>query len=107
MLTKEEYLLTCLMEECAELAHDCSKAIRFGSDDYHPKYPGRINKDNIMEEFTQLIGVFELLRTMWYPAYLNTPEMVNYTDERITEKKRKLTEILDVYEYGGTYPWNE
>ncbi len=30
------YLLVCLMEESAEIAHAAAKSIRFGLDDSHP-----------------------------------------------------------------------
>lgn len=36
MLTKEQYLLICLAEECAEVAQRASKALRFGLDEVQP-----------------------------------------------------------------------
>ena len=35
-MNKQEYLLTCLSEECAEIQQAVSKALRFGLDNYNP-----------------------------------------------------------------------
>lgn len=49
-MNKKEYLLTHLMEECIEVAHQCAKALRFGLDD---KKPGqdKTNAERIMAEY--------------------------------------------------------
>ena len=36
MLTEEQYLLICLIEECSELQQITSKCLRFGVNDYSP-----------------------------------------------------------------------
>jgi hypothetical protein len=36
MLTEEQYLLVCLMEECDEVSQRAAKALRFGLDEVQP-----------------------------------------------------------------------
>lgn len=56
----KDYLLTCLMEECAELAQAASKAIRFGLSDHNPE-TGIKNIEQLEMEFNDLLGIIELL----------------------------------------------
>lgn len=66
-----EHLLTCLGEEGAEIAKDCSKSNRFGLDDIyatiHPDGSRTIknemgtNRERIVDELNDLLGVAELL----------------------------------------------
>lgn len=58
----EEHLLVCLAEEGAEIAHDCSKSLRFGINDHNYLNPtGPSNKERLVEELNDLIGVVQLL----------------------------------------------
>jgi len=61
-MTREEYLLIILSEECAEVIHAVSKALRFGLNDYHPATL-ITNKENIEKELNDLGGIIELLRS--------------------------------------------
>lgn len=57
-MNKTEHLLTCLIEECAEIQHAASKALRFGlSDNYKDSTPAQ----NISCECCDLVAVIELL----------------------------------------------
>jgi len=65
-----EHLLTCLAEECGEVAKECHKALRFGLDDkvtMDPNGPrgttGPTNAEKIVEELNDLIGVVNMLVT--------------------------------------------
>jgi NTP pyrophosphatase (non-canonical NTP hydrolase) len=60
MLNKEQYLLTQLQEECAEVAQRASKAIRFG---LYEKQPGqdKTNFDRLREEIVDLLTVVHYL----------------------------------------------
>jgi len=42
---QHEYLLTCLMEECAEVQKAATKALRFGLDDRGPDEPFTLVSD--------------------------------------------------------------
>ncbi|GAF70035.1 unnamed protein product, partial [marine sediment metagenome] len=60
MMTRREHLLKILEEECGELAHVTSKAMRFGLGDIKPG--GRItNAKEIYLEFVHIIAMIEML----------------------------------------------
>lgn len=57
-----EYLLTCLGEEGAEIAQDCSKANRFGLDDVNILLPeGPTNRARLIAELNDLMAVTTIL----------------------------------------------
>jgi len=63
-----EHLLTCLAEECGEVAKECAKALRFGLDDQvtlNPHGPrgttGPTNREKIVDELNDLLGVVIML----------------------------------------------
>jgi NTP pyrophosphatase (non-canonical NTP hydrolase) len=59
-MNREQYLLTKLMEECAEVTQVCSKALVFGLDDYYKtEYPS--NRIKIQKELEDLMGVMFML----------------------------------------------
>lgn len=62
-----EHLLTCLSEECVEVAKECGKALRFGLDDkvtLDPNGPrgteGPTNAEKIAEEIIDLFAVYQM-----------------------------------------------
>ena len=59
-MNKTEHLLTCLIEECAEIQKAATKALRFGLDD-HALDQIITNGESIAEEFIDLTAVIELL----------------------------------------------
>ena len=60
-MNREQYLLTCLMEECAEVQKACSKAIRFGlNDDDNGRKS--TNKEIINDELIDLRSVVIMLQ---------------------------------------------
>ena len=59
-MTKQEHLLSCLSEECCEVGHRVSKALRFGLDEIQPGQP-LTNAERISQELNDLIAVAEML----------------------------------------------
>lgn len=55
-MTREEHLLTCLSEECAEVAQRVSKALRFGLNEVQAGQP-LTNAQRIAEELGDLFAV--------------------------------------------------
>lgn len=59
-MNKNEHLLVILMEECAEVAKETSKALRFGMYEVMPGQP-RTNRERIMAELNDLYAAIEML----------------------------------------------
>ncbi len=59
-MNKNEYLLTCLSEECAEVAHRVAKAQRFTLEECQPGQD-RSNAQRIVDEIHDLRAVIDLL----------------------------------------------
>lgn len=58
----EEHLLTCLAEECAEVAKEVSKALRFGLEDRDPTNDAATTQRwRIRQELNDLFAVVEIL----------------------------------------------
>ena len=65
-MTREEHLLVCLIEECAEVQKAATKALRFGLDDSYKDY--QTPRDTLCDECCDLLAVIEMLmasRTIW------------------------------------------
>lgn len=97
-MTKIEHLLSALGEEGAEVAHQCSKANRFGLGDCEPR-TDITNATRIVTEIYDLVAVAEMLETLgvlefdWYSAG---------TRARIEQKKRKVEQFMRYAEIAGT-----
>jgi hypothetical protein len=57
-MNKQEYLLVCLQEECAEVIHAVSKALRFGLEDVKDDVS---NINYIRQELVDLQAVMDML----------------------------------------------
>ena len=82
-MTTIEHLLVCLMEECAEVTKDASKALRFGLDN---KYQGTFPAERLAEELDDLIGVREMLTDR---GVTRRPSL-----EAIAAKKQKVIKYM-------------
>jgi hypothetical protein len=82
----QEYLLTCLGEEAAELGQTAGKALRFGLDDiYYPESP----REAIIREFNDLVAVLELLNE-------NGVDFKKlHRKDLIEAKRKKLKEFME------------
>ena len=92
-MNKEEHLLVCLSEECAEIIKSISKALRFGFDDHHPNNLTS-NYEAIERELNDLYGVIELLSE----AGLHFP----IDRLQIGAKKEKVKYYMEYAEAKGT-----
>lgn len=70
-MTREQYLLTCLAEECSEVALECAKGIRFGLTD---EFSGPKVRDRLAEELAQLQGVLTMMADMIDLTVVNDPD---------------------------------
>lgn len=87
-MTKEEYLLICLMEECAELQFAAAKFLRFGK--------GGNSTNNLIKEYIDVLSTAMLLQKLG--VFTIDPHVfVN----NLEEKQKKLTYYMEVSEELG------
>ena len=88
-MKSQEHLLVILAEECAEVAKEVSKAIRFGMDEV---MPGQLltNQQRILRELNDLWAAVEMLN-------------LQHIDRNAIEaKKIKVKEFMQYAEQCGT-----
>lgn len=66
LLNERQYLLICLNEECAEVQHRISKALRFGFEEIEPGQ-NLTNSQRISGELTDLLTVASMLKDAGFP----------------------------------------
>lgn len=59
-MTREEHLLTILIEECNETAQRATKALRFGLQEVQPEQP-LTNAERVVYEFNDIVAIMDLL----------------------------------------------
>lgn len=93
-MNKKEHLLICLAEECAEVQHAVSKALRFGLD---VGYPGtdRTNAHDIAKELLDLFAVVSMLEDFGVIAVTNDPVA-------IARKRENVISFMEYAEQRGT-----
>lgn len=82
-MNKDEELLVITMEECSEIAIECSKLIRFGNDAF--------NTDMLEKEIGDLVCMIEL---MCERDWVSWPKIY----EQSTKKKEKLKVWSSLYD---------
>lgn len=93
VMNRTEHLLSCLAEECAEVAQRVSKALRFGLTEVQPGQP-LTNAQRIGQEFHDLLAVVEMLED---EGALDRP-----TDTHAIERKKaKVLAFLEYAEQCG------
>ncbi len=93
-MNRTEHLLSCLAEECAEVAQRVSKALRFGLDEVQPGQDFT-NAQRIGQEFHDLLAVVEMLED---EGALDRP-----TDTHAIERKKaKVLSFMEYAEQCGT-----
>jgi len=91
MLSREQYLLKCLEEECAEIAQRVSKSLRFGPHETQPGQPLN-NVSRINLELNDLCAVIEMLNSEF--GY-----RLKQDEKLISAKKVKIDQY---YEYSAS-----
>lgn len=90
-MNRSEHLLTCLSEECIEVAKDIHKALRFGLDDRNVMNPtGPTNRERIIQELNDLEAVLRMCQSEGI-----LPEQ--FRDEKAMESKRHKVEKFIEY----------
>lgn len=92
-MTENEYLLTVLSEECAEVTHRVSKMLRFGPTQIEPGQELN-NKERLTQELTDLIAVGDIL----YDRHL-VGAVFNSEKQ---EKYKKVKKFMDLSRKLGT-----
>jgi hypothetical protein len=96
-MNKTEHLLTCLIEECAEIQKSAAKALRFGLDNNAPNSDST-NADDISTEIYDLIAVIEMLKEENIIPSINTKE----SKSLINMKKEKVKKYMNYAKERGT-----
>lgn len=86
-MNRQEHLLTCLAEECAEVAQRVSKALRFGLLEIQPGQP-LTNQERINEEIYDLLSVIDILEG--YGILLD----VDHDADRVARKQAKIEKFM-------------
>lgn len=93
-MTRTEHLLTILAEECNEVAHRCTKALRFGLEEIQPGQDFT-NARRIVEELSDLFAAVDMLHEE--KALPHWPRA-----SRVAEKKTKVEHYLTLSASLGT-----
>ena len=97
IVNKAEHLLTCLMEECAEIQKSAAKALRFGLDDHAPDSESN-NAEDISAEIHDLLAVIEMLKE----ERIIPDTCLQDSKSKIERKKEKVKKYMDYAIERGT-----
>lgn len=95
MLTKEQYLQICAMEEAAEVTQRLSKALRFGLDEVQPGQSLN-NRQRLEGEIIDLVAVLMKLEEA-DAINLQRPEH----QEALDDKLDKITKYMAYSQHNG------
>ena len=84
-MNKTEHLLTCLIEECAEIQKAAAKALRFGLDDHAPGGVTVTNSESIAGECTDLLAIMEMLESEGIIPPFKTPQAIQMKKDKVTK----------------------
>ena len=98
-MNREQYILQCLSEECAEVVLIASKYNRFGGDSFHPDDPlKRTNKSKLTQE---IIDVMALIQAVGMNGMLDDKDP-SEAEKGIHEKLTRLDKYMEISEELGT-----
>lgn len=86
-MNKQEYLLNCLSEECAEIIQAVSKIQRFG---LHSDYAGKTNLQMLTQEVADFHGVIEAM------TQHTSMDLLQYPMRLVNEKQLKLDKYMEM-----------
>lgn len=95
-MTKEQYLLLLLMEECTEVSQRASKAIRFGLNEVQ-KGQDYSNSYRIMHEMADLVAVYQMLAEEDVLPHVSS-DLIDVKKEKIEkyyQYSKELGEVAD------------
>ena len=92
-MNRVQHLLIKLNEECVEIAKSADKALIFGLDDEY-RGKGITPRNDIIQEFNDLIGIIEMLRD----EGVDIPIL----PDKVQAKKAKASVFMDYAEERGT-----
>ena len=90
-MTEQQHILSCLIEECAEVQKEVTKILRFGLDD---GYKGKLNSKTLNEELNDLMGVIDMLPDFGIK--------VDITDKDMEAKQQKVKKFIEYAYLKGT-----
>lgn len=96
-MTRQQILLTQLMEECSEVSYNCSKAIRFGLEDKKNENADT-NVEMIINELQDLLAVANMIQTGVgnETLYTSLDEDMFYLKEEKVEKYLDYSKSLGI-----------
>jgi len=94
-MNKTEHLISCLIEECAEIQKAATKSLRFGLDDHSPDEPALVNANRVAGECADLIAVIEMLEDLGIIPIVRSPDAIQ-------KKKDKIAKYMKYAKERGT-----
>ena len=89
-MNRQEYLLTCLAEECAEVQKLVSKSLRFGlQHKWADSGPGT-NQRKICEEIGDICAIATMLEADGAPVRLTYAELVKHLKKKTAKVERNM-----------------
>jgi len=79
-MTRQEELLTILMEECAEVTIEASKIKRFGP---HEEYNGESSLQRLEKELGDLLCIMDLVNEEFFLSFEVMTEQANKKREKL------------------------
>lgn len=90
-MDRKEHLLTCLSEECAEVAQRVSKALRFGLEEVQAGQ-NLTNRQRIVEEYHDLCAVVVILVS----EGILEPSTIMLDPDQVTAKRAKIERFMAI-----------
>ena len=89
-MDRQEHLLVILMEECAEVAKQSAKALRFGIDEQRDLPTS--NRERLHQEWNDILGVVSMLEDEGIHLYPDR-DLINAKQEKVEKYLRYSAEL--------------